>query len=149
MAAAGLGFLWIPLWRAVSDRRAYAKPDANRSGSMGILRDRRLWIFALANWGSMVPYSLWTNWTTLHLVDVNHLSFVRAAWFAWLPPLLGALGGLAGGSLSFRWMNAGAGAVAARTRVCGLAAALCLVTAAIPWAPSAAFAVAGISLACF
>ena len=46
-------------------------------------------------------------------------------------------------------MNAGAGAVAARTRVCGLAAALCLVTAAIPWAPSAAFAVAGISLSFF
>jgi len=33
--------------------------------------------------------------------------------------------------------------------MCGLAAALCLVTAAIPWAPGAAFAVAGISLSFF
>jgi ACS family hexuronate transporter-like MFS transporter len=148
MVTAGLGFLWIPLWRAVSDRR-YAKPDANRSGSMGILQDRRLWGFALANALSMVPYSLWTNWTTLHLVDVNHLSFVRAAWFAWLPPLFGALGGVAGGALSFRWMNSGMEAVAARVRVCTLAAIGCLVTAAIPWAPGAAAAAAGISLSFF
>src|SRR5260370_26404354 len=135
MAAAGLGFLWIPLWRAVSDRRAYAKPDANRSGSMGILQDRRLWGFALANALSMVPYSLWTNWTTLHLVDVNHLSFVRAAWFAWLPPLFGALGGVAGGALSFRWMNAGMEAVAARERGCFLPAMGCLRAAPSPQGP--------------
>jgi ACS family hexuronate transporter-like MFS transporter len=97
----------------------------------------------------MVPYSLWTNWTTLHLVDVNRLSFVRAAWFAWLPPLFGALGGVAGGSLSFRWMNAGQAALTARTRVCLLAAIGCLITAVIPWAPGAALAVAGISLSFF
>jgi ACS family hexuronate transporter-like MFS transporter len=149
MATAGLGFLWIPLWRAVSDRHIPYKPGSAGSGSTGILRDRRLWGFALANALSMIPYSLWTNWTTLHLVDVNHLSFVRAAWFAWLPPLFGALGGLAGGALSFRWMSAGIEAVAARTRVCTLAAAGCLVTAAIPWAPDAAFAAAGISLSFF
>src|SRR5260370_38936229 len=124
-------------------------PRSAKAVAPSVLRDRRLGGLALGKALSMVPYSLWANWTTLHLVDVNQLSFVRAAWFAWLPPLLGALGGLVGGSLSFRWMNAGAGAVAARTRVCGLSAALCLVTAAIPWAPNAAVAVAGISLACF
>ena len=149
MITAVLGFLWISLWRFVGGGNASERPAVIRSGAAGLLRDRRLWVFAAANGVSMVPYSLWTNWTTLHLVDVNQLSFVRAAWFAWLPPLLGALGGLVGGSLSFRWMNAGAGAVAARTRVCGLAAGVCLVTAAIPWAPNAAFAVAGISLSFF
>src|ERR1700682_763091 len=113
------------------------------------MRARRLWGFALANALRMIPYSLWTNWTTLHLVDVNRLSFVRAAWFAWLPPLFGALGGVAGGSLSFRWMNAGQPALTARTRVCLLAAIACLVTAIVPWAPTAALAVVGISLSFF
>jgi ACS family hexuronate transporter-like MFS transporter len=145
MATAVLGFLWIPLWRAVGDTDA-ASP---RGLGWNVLHDRRLWVFALANALSMVPYSLWTNWTTLHLVDVNRLSFVRAAWFAWLPPLFGALGGLAGGALSFRWMNSGMGALAARTRVCVLAAIACLITAAIPWAPSAALAVLGISVSFF
>ncbi|HTM50365.1 MAG TPA: MFS transporter, partial [Bryobacteraceae bacterium] len=147
MATAGLGILWIPLWRAV--RIPSALPDKSPPRALGMLGDRRLWGFALANALSMIPYSLWTNWTTLHLVDVNHLSFVRAAWFAWWPPLFGALGGLAGGALSFRWMNAGLDAVAARTRVCRLAALGCLVTAAIPWAPDAVFAAAGISLSFF
>jgi ACS family hexuronate transporter-like MFS transporter len=145
MAAAVLGFLWIPLWRAVGD----ADTGSPKALGSNVLRDRRLWVFALANALSMVPYSLWTNWTTLHLVDVNRLSFVGAAWFAWLPPLFGALGGVAGGSLSFRWMNAGMGALSARTRVCLLAAIACLVTAVIPWAPTAVLAVVGISLSFF
>jgi ACS family hexuronate transporter-like MFS transporter len=146
MATAALGFLWIPLWRAVGDAALPAPP---KGLGVSLLRDRRLWVFALANALSMIPYSLWTNWTTLHLVDVNRLSFVRAAWFAWLPPLFGALGGVAGGSLSFRWMNAGMGALTARTSVCLLAAIACLSTAVIPWAPSAGFAIAGISLSFF
>lgn len=146
MATAGIGFLWIPLWRGIAEAAPPASPQACESH---VLRDPRLWSFALANALSMVPYSLWTNWTTLHLVDVNQLSFVRAAWFAWLPPLCGALGGVAGGSLSFRWMNAGMAALAARTRVCTLAAAGCLITAAIPWAPTTALAVLGISVSFF
>ena len=146
MATAVLGFMWIPMWRAVGYAGDAAPPKALETN---LLRDPRLWVFALANALSMVPYSLWSNWTTLHLVDVNRLSFVRAAWFAWLPPLFGALGGVAGGSLSFRWMNAGMGALSARTRVCSLAAIVCLVTAIIPWAPTAALAVVGISLSFF
>jgi MFS transporter, ACS family, hexuronate transporter len=146
MATAILGFLWIPLWRSVGEAAAPAAPKALESH---VLRDRRLWGFALANALSMVPYSLWTNWTTLHLVDVNQLSFVRAAWFAWLPPLCGALGGIAGGSLSFRWMNSGMAALTARTRVCVLAATACLITAVIPWAPTTALAVLGISVSFF
>ena len=146
MSTAIIGFLWIPLWRAFGDNDGFTATEAP---SPYFLRDRRLWIFALANALSMVPYSLWTNWTTLHLVDVNRLSFVRAAWFAWLPPLFGALGGLVGGSLSFYWMNAGMSGLAARTRVCVLAAIACLVTAVIPWAPGPALAVAGISLSFF
>lgn len=148
MSTAVLGFLWIPLWRSVRGGTP-AKPGAAASAPRGLLQDRKLAGFALANALSMIPYSLWTNWTTLHLVDVEHLSFVRAAWFAWLPPLFGALGGVAGGALSFRWMNAGLAALTARRRVCLLAAAGCLVTAAIPWAPSAALAAIGISLSFF
>ncbi len=147
MATAVVGLLWIPLWRGIgSDEKNSTAPVELASN---VLHDRRLWGFAAANAFSMIPYSLWTNWTTLHLVDVNRLSFVTAAWFAWLPPLLGALGGIAGGALSFRWMNAGIGPLAARTEVCLMAACACLVTAAVPWAPSAALAIVLISLSFF
>jgi len=147
MATGAIGLLWIPVWRVVGGGSSERTVSASFPGAL--LRDRRLWGFALANALSMIPYSLWTNWTTLHLVDVNRLSFVRAAWFAWLPPALGALGGLAGGAMSFRAMNTGVDAIAARTRVCLMAAVACLVTALIPWAPSAAWAVVGISVSFF
>ncbi len=64
MATAIAGFLWIPLWRSVGAAGESAPPQAFGSD---LLRDPRLWGFALANALSMIPYSLWTNWTTLHL----------------------------------------------------------------------------------
>jgi ACS family hexuronate transporter-like MFS transporter len=148
MATGAMGLLWIPLWGLVG-RSGVPERKAPTSRPGGLLADRRLWAFALANALSMIPYSLWTNWTTLHLVDVNRLSFVRAAWYAWLPPVFGALGGFTGGALSFRAMNAGVEAMAARRRVCVLAAIGCLITAAIPWASTAMLAAAGISVSFF
>ena len=46
-----------------------------------MLRDRRLWAFAGANALSMVGYSLWTNWTTVYLVEAHRLTLVEAAWY--------------------------------------------------------------------
>jgi MFS transporter, ACS family, hexuronate transporter len=142
------GLLWIPLWNFV----ARSTPPSGRCAveplgrSVAILRDRRMWGFMLANALSMVTYSLWSNWTTLYLVEVNRLSFVEAAYFAWLPPLAAMLGGFAGGWLSFRWARAGLEPVAARARVCFVCAVAGLVAILIPLAPSAAWSAAGISL---
>ena len=142
------GLLWIPLWGAV----ARTAPPARRSSieplsqSLGILLEPRMWGFVLANALSMVTYSLWSNWTTLYLVSVQRLTFVEAAYFAWLPPLAAMLGGFAGGWLSFRWARRGVEPVAARTRVCLASAVVGVVTIAIPLAPDALWASAGISL---
>ena len=103
-----LGLAWIPLWIWVSRRvPAAAAPKAPLNAGAGLLRDRRLWAFVLANALSMIGYSLWTNWTTLYLVDVQHMTMSQAAWYAWIPPVLAAAGGFAGGWLSLRWMNFG------------------------------------------
>jgi ACS family hexuronate transporter-like MFS transporter len=142
------GLLWIPLWNSVTR----SAPPAQRSSveplarTLGMLREPRIWGFMLANALSMVTYSLWSNWTTLYLVSVNRLTFVEAAYFAWLPPLAAMVGGFAGGWLSFRWAKRGMPPVAARARVCLACAAAGIVTVAIPLAPNAAWASAGISL---
>jgi ACS family hexuronate transporter-like MFS transporter len=142
------GLLWIPLWNFV----ARSTPPSQRSKieplaqSLTILRDPRMWGFMLANALSMVTYSLWSNWTTLYLVEVNRLTFVEAAYFAWLPPLAAMLGGFAGGWLSFHWARSGIEPVAARTRVCLVCAVAGFVALLIPLAPSALWSAAGISL---
>jgi len=142
------GLLWIPLWNLVAHRAPPSRPSSIEplAHSLGILREPQMWGFIAANALSMVTYSLWSNWTTLYLVEVNGLTFVRAAYFAWLPPLAAMLGGFAGGWLSFRWAKQGMNPVAARARVCLACAVVGVVAIAIPLAPNALWASAGISV---
>lgn len=142
-----LGLVWIPLWLRVA--RQSPAVGGRAAVSLELLRSRRMWGLVAANGLGMVIYSLWTNWTTLYLVEVTRLTLVQAAWYAWIPPLAATVGGFAGGWLSLRWMQGGLEAVAARTRVCLAGAVVALATAAIPLAPSAALASAGISLSIF
>jgi ACS family hexuronate transporter-like MFS transporter len=143
------GLFWIPLWLRFAPRTAAAATPHAAAPASEILRDRRLWLFVLANALSMVPYSLWVNFTTLYFVEAQHLSLVQAAWYAWIPPVLAAAGGFAGGSLSLRFIASGITPPDARRRVCAVAAVLALATAAVPFAPNPAFAALGISLSFF
>jgi ACS family hexuronate transporter-like MFS transporter len=142
-----LGLLWIPVWNIMARGRGAAPTAPAAQSGAAILRDRRLWGLVAANALNMTGYSLWTNWTTLYLVEVHRLTLVQAAWYAWIPPLFATVGGFAGGWLSLRWVRRGAAAPAARTRACGAAAALALASALVPLAPTAAWASAAISLA--
>src|SRR6185503_10620216 len=99
-----------------------------------------------ANAVGMFGYSLWTQFTTPYLVDEFHMSLQEQAWLAWIPPVWGALGGLAGGWISQRLIERGAAAIPSRFRVCLGAAVVSLATAAIPSAPGPGWACAGISL---
>jgi ACS family hexuronate transporter-like MFS transporter len=147
VATGVLGLAWIPLWNWAARHSAPSPPASlNLRGDAAILRDRRLWAFAGANALAMVGYSLWTNWTTQYLVDQHHLTVSQAAWYAWIPPVAAMAGGFLGGWSSLRLMRDGMAAPAARLRVCFAAAVLSVVTAAIPHAPTAGWASAGISL---
>jgi MFS transporter, ACS family, hexuronate transporter len=146
-----LGLLWIPVWVRVARLAGPAPKPAAASPASGaaLLHDRRLWAFLVANALSMIGYSLWTNWTTLYLMETHRLTLVQAAWYAWIPPLAATVGGMAGGWLSLALIRRGTAALAARFRVCLAASAVSLATAAIPVAPDAAWASAGISLSIF
>jgi ACS family hexuronate transporter-like MFS transporter len=139
------GLLWIPLWNAVA-RKSRPRRVEPVARSLDIVRDRRMWGFVAANALSMITYSLWSNWTTLYLVEVNHLTLVEAAWFAWLPPLGAMIGGFAGGWISFRWVRSGMEPLAARAKVCLICAVAGLSALLIPFAPGAAWAAVGISV---
>jgi ACS family hexuronate transporter-like MFS transporter len=139
------GLLWIPLWNAVA-RKSRPRRVEPVTRSLDIVRDRRMWGFVAANALSMITYSLWSNWTTLYLVEVNHLTLVEAAWFAWLPPLGAMIGGFAGGWISFRWVRSGMEPLAARAKVCLICAVAGLSALLIPFAPGAAWAAVGISV---
>ena len=141
----GLGLAWIPLWNWAA-RRAPGGEMPKQHGGAAMLRDRRLWVFVIANALSMMGYYLWFNWTTLYMVSAHRLTLEQAVWYVWVPPVFAAVGGFAGGWLSLRLIGRGVAAPAARFRVCMAASVIFLFTLAIPWAPSPAWSSAGISL---
>jgi ACS family hexuronate transporter-like MFS transporter len=145
-----LGLAWIPLWHWASRLAPSAPAPKAEAAPANMLRDTRLWAFIPANALGMLGFSLWTNWTMLYLVNARQLSMNQAKWYAAIPPMFWLTGGFAGGWLSLRFMRTTVRpAPAARFRVCLAAAVLSLATAAIPFAPGAAWATAGISLSLF
>ncbi|MGA3025117.1 MAG: MFS transporter [Bryobacteraceae bacterium] len=151
-AAAIASLLWIPLWLATSRaipaavERVGAIRNANTAGQ---IRDPRLWALMAANALGMTVYSLWTNWAPPYLVRVHHLAPPQAAHYSWAVPVAAWLGAFAGGSLSWRWIRGGMGAVAARKRACLAGSSLAIITAAIPWTPTPLTATIGMSLSLF
>ncbi|HVX67400.1 MAG TPA: MFS transporter, partial [Bryobacteraceae bacterium] len=151
LSTGAAGLLWIPLWIRLA-RAAPADETALRAApvpAMKLLRDWRLWAFVLANVLSMTVYTLWSNWTTVYLVESHGLALAATAGYAAVPPLFFNLGGLAGGWLSLRSMRAGVPALTARLRVCVLSALAMLATAAVPLAPGPAAATAAICFSAF
>src|ERR1035441_5179016 len=132
-----LGLIWIPVWNIIA-RRSQGSPTPGPStqnpelSTLDLFRSPRLWALVAANALNMSVYSLWTNWTTLYLVEKHRLALAEANWYAVVPPLVAALGGFGGGWLSLLWMRTGLPAVAARTRVCLVGALLGMPTALIP-----------------
>jgi len=144
-----LGLLWIPLWSATARKARPYAPAADPEvvhTSGDLIRSPRLWALVAANALNMSVYSLWTNWTTLYLVEKHRLALAEANWYAVIPPLVAAMGGFGGGWLSLLWTRGGVPAVGARTRVCLVGALLALPTALIPVLPTAGWTAAGISL---
>jgi ACS family hexuronate transporter-like MFS transporter len=149
-----MGFVWIPVWLAVNRRIPPRYGDQELAPSRGVtefalLGGRPLLLLVIANVLWMGSYSLWSNWTTLYLVHVHHLTLQQTARYVWIPPLISNLGGFFGGWLSLKWIQQGMDVVAARRRAVFYSAGGFLVTLFLPLAPDAAWATAIIAVSFF
>jgi ACS family hexuronate transporter-like MFS transporter len=149
-----LGFLWIPCWlfvsRSIPARYAAAEfaPPSDKT-RFSILRERNLLLLVAANVLWMGGYSLWSNWTTLYLTRVHHISLQQSAHYVWIPPLISNFGGFFGGWLSLRWMKKKSEPLTARRRAIWFSACGSLITLLLPLTPDAAWATAIISVSFF
>jgi MFS transporter, ACS family, hexuronate transporter len=144
-----LGLLWVPLWLFTSRRvQPLAEaPAEQRTFPRQPLRDRRLWAVALAYSLVFTLYMLWSNWTTVYLVQERHLTQLEAnTRYAWFPPAFAVLGGFLGGGLAFALIRRGMGGLEARMRACWLTAPLLLAGVCIPFLPTTALAAAAIGV---
>jgi ACS family hexuronate transporter-like MFS transporter len=129
-----LGFVWIPLWLWASRLAPRAEEPATAVSASGrsLLGDSRMWACVGATALGMTPYALWFNWITVYLTQAHGLTLAQAAVPASIPPLVGNVGGLVGGWLSFRLIAAGRSPAAARRMACVLSSACLLLTALVP-----------------
>lgn len=147
-----LGFLWIPIWLAVS-RRAPRLGEESSKPSMpvrDVLRAPLFWALLLANVLLMSVYSLWLNWTTLFLVGRYGMTQQAANYgLAWIPPVFATAGGFFGSWLTLRWSAASGDVTPARMRVIMLGCFALLLNCAVPFLPTPAISTALICLSYF
>ena len=141
------GLLWIPLWwltaRRIRPQFVVPQPAETRHV------DRRLVPLVIANVLWMGVYSLWTNWTSLYLFSVHHLSKTQAARYTWAPPLFSVLGGFLGGWISLRLIERGMSTIDARLRAILLSAIGVLTTLLVPLTPTPLWSMAAIAMSFF
>lgn len=147
-----LGLLWIPIWWLTSRKippENGAREVVAKGRSSEILGQRDLWVLVAANVLWMGAYSLWSNWTTIYLTHVQHITLKQTARYVWIPPLVSTFGGFFGGWLSMHWINQRMDSVAARRRAIWVSAFGALATLVLPFATSPGVATTIISLSFF
>jgi ACS family hexuronate transporter-like MFS transporter len=151
LVCGALGFVWLPVWWLTARQIPARKDQVAAPVRFGeILHDRRIWALAVANALVMTLYTLWSNWTTLYLVERHHLTEAQANHqFAWIPPVFAMLGGFVGGWMTYRFAVRATNVVAARMRTSWIAALILLLTATVPLMPSPLLAAGAISVSFF
>ncbi len=137
LVGGGLGLLWVPLWLLVARSAPKQTLDPGRKqfavGEM--LRSGSYWGLVVATMCVMTGYSLWSNWTTPYLVTAWGMEAGAVnRTLAWIPPLIGALGGLFGGAVSLQL--GGAVTDARRKAILFGGLAVAVATAMVPYAGS-------------
>ncbi len=105
LVGGALGLLWLPLWFWIARKvpGQPADPARRKFAVAEMLRSKSYWGLVVATMGVMTTYSLWSNWTTPYLVTAWGLQAAEVnRTLAWIPPLIGALGGLFGGAVSLK-----------------------------------------------
>jgi ACS family hexuronate transporter-like MFS transporter len=151
LVGGALGLVWVPLWLFVARRapRQVLDPGRRKFAVTEMLRSRGYWGLVVATMLVMTVYSLWSNWTTPYLVKAWGMQAdVVNRTLAWIPPLIGALGGIFGGAASMRMPGEVADARRRAVLYGGLAVAAA--TALVPFVGSPLFAALciGISYSC-
>jgi ACS family hexuronate transporter-like MFS transporter len=134
--AGSLGLLWVPLWLWVARRAPAQRVDTSRppTAVRDMMTSSTYWGLVLSAMLIMAIYSLWSNWTTPYLVKAWNLEAAAVnRTLAWIPPLIGAAGGLFGGAVSMRLSGSVASARRRAILFGGIAAASS--TAIVPFSP--------------
>jgi ACS family hexuronate transporter-like MFS transporter len=149
LLAAALGALWLPLWYWV-----YREPAALETKSAEALTsiapdsaptrvsiaDRSLWAIMLCRFFIGPVMQFYWYWIPSYLFSARHLSISQIGFLAWIPFLLGDIGGLAGGGAAGLLQRRGLRIDKVRRWTMYTSSLLCVASLFVPLARSTALA---------
>ncbi len=149
LLAAALGALWLPLWYWV-----YREPAALETKSAEALTsispdsaptrvsiaDRSLWAIMFCRFFIGPVMQFYWYWIPSYLFSARHLSISQIGFLAWIPFLLGDIGGLAGGGAAGLLQRRGLRIDKVRRWTMYTSSLLCVASLFVPLARSTALA---------
>jgi ACS family hexuronate transporter-like MFS transporter len=157
LLAASLGMLWIPLWWWAYREPSHGtdqvaiKSEASQASNVSIrnlLVSRSLWAVMLCRFFIGPVIQFYWYWIPSYLFSARHLSMGQIGLLAWIPFLLGDIGGVAGGWSAGWPQNRGMDIYRVRQWTMYLSSILCIVSWFVPRAGSTtgAFLLIGVAM---
>jgi ACS family hexuronate transporter-like MFS transporter len=129
------GFLWIPLWWFLYKREPKMKKDAAQPRiSLGqMLANSSSWAVMLCRFFIGPVMQFYWYWTPSYLFNARHMTMMEIGFLAWIPFLMGDVGGVLGGWLAGVLLRRGISVRNTRRISMYGSALICVTAVAVPY----------------
>jgi ACS family hexuronate transporter-like MFS transporter len=148
--AASLGLIWTPLWWLTYRDRGSVSRDHAAAPSrpvLQLLQTREVWAVMLSRFFIGPVIQFYWYWIPSYLFSERHLTMQTIGFVAWLPFVLGDIGGVAGGWSASLLQRRGLSTYSVRRITMYGSAALCIISLMVPLVHSTVIAYLFIGLA--
>jgi ACS family hexuronate transporter-like MFS transporter len=130
--------VWLPVWWMVyGSERKQSSDMASEQVSLGtLLGSSSSWAVMLCRFFVGPVMQFYWYWTPSYLYNARHMTMMEIGLLAWLPFLMGDVGGIAGGWAAQRLMHLGVTVRNTRRILMYASAAICMFSFAIPFLSS-------------
>ncbi len=143
------GVLWIPVWWLTYGHQPKTEADLlqTRAAFGAMLGKSSSWAVMLCRFFIGPVMQFYWYWIPNYLYSARHMTMTQIGILAWIPFLMGDVGGVAGGWVAGVLLRRGVSVRNARRITMYGSAALCAASLAVPSAPGIGMALTMISLA--
>jgi ACS family hexuronate transporter-like MFS transporter len=129
------GFLWIPTWWLMYGREAktsayFAQPPVSVRELLG---NSSAWAVMLCRFFIGPVMQFYWYWTPSYLYSARHMTMAQIGFIAWIPFLMGDVGGIAGGWAAGVLLRRGLSVHDTRRLLMYGSALICLLSFAVPY----------------
>jgi len=129
------GFLWIPTWWFIYGKEPKSSAPAGQPAVSvrELLGNSSAWAVMLCRFFIGPVMQFYWYWTPSYLYNARHLTMVQIGFVAWIPFLMGDVGGIAGGWAAGAMMRRGFSVRNTRRLLMFGSALICLLSFAVPY----------------